>query len=204
MPDNPYQSPSDAEPPPSPIAAGEPVRFSGRLTREDYANIARMYGGTPKWARWLYYLGVPLGLLVFGANVYRRLQVQTPMEFLESISPRTYLTVAAAVAVLLSFFVGWFLLSRKWQAMCDRQEGPYATQTFEVGESGVYVKAPNTESRIQWNGFSKCKQNDDYLALHLKPEGIGAINVAKRWFDNSQQWTHLCQYVRERIKEDNP
>jgi hypothetical protein len=197
MESNPYRSPGADEARVEPIAWGEPLVFSGRLTLADLERIGRKYTA----ARWQRRIVVALGLTMLTCLVglFAWSAIQTGLA--RTVRSTPPLAIGGAVFAVLFIFAAQYWQKRKARGQSDREEGPYATRVFELGDEGLHVTAPNVESQFRWGGFLKCVCDDEYLALHLKPEGSEAIFFARRWFLNSERWARLCEYVRSRLPE---
>jgi hypothetical protein len=203
MEENPYQSPRT--PAAEPCHIGEPIRVSGRLTWDDHWAIGTLYGSGGKWQPRLQAAGMVLfmigSLTVLALYWYRALETQSAWQVLTSISVRAWLIGLAAVALPgLYYGLGWWL-RRVGRAASDRAEGIYALQHYVFTEEGVDVRSQNIESRVKWDAFSSLRRNDEYLVLHLKPEGSGWIGVARKWFGDPRQWDTLIRYAAQRVTQ---
>ena len=201
MQQNPYQSPSSAAVVTARIV--QPIQVSGRLTYEDYWAVGGIYTSGGKWQKRFWWLSVISaavgGLLVLASYWIRELQTQTVLEILTTIRLRTYLFSITAILVLGGIFglIGWG--RRIGKAASDAGEGIYAIHYYEFTEEKIDILTSNIKSQFKWDAFSSLRQNDDYLVLHLKPEGSASISIARKWFDDPDNWYILVEYANQRI-----
>ncbi|MGD9720845.1 MAG: hypothetical protein AB7O59_14235 [Pirellulales bacterium] len=135
--ENPYQSPGQSEMSQRQAASDEPIRFSGRLTQNDYDKIRELDAGwTSKCFRvLLFVLPAVLSLLLamnFAAQIRKHSLsglLSRPLSF--------YMQPVVAVAVVAFVSGGWYWHRRKARMLSDQQVGPYAPQTFELNHAGV-------------------------------------------------------------------
>lgn len=179
---------------------GVTIRLSGRLTVEDYRRIGEMYSGDAgKWQwRIIEYWIFPAGVIALVAFTVRALQRKTFAEFLTSFRPVQYIVAIAVFVVVGLFFMLTHWVHRRQREACDKHEGIYAEQQYEFSDDGVFVVSKDTETRMNWDAFSKHKSGDDYLVLHLKEHWV-AIHVAKKWFADENEWLRLLDFVRGRL-----
>lgn len=201
MDQNPYKSPD----PPRPESAhiSEPIRVSGRLTYDDHWAIGEIYASRGKWDKRLWWASLAVaaigGLLFLVAYWIRALQTQSVFEVLAAISFRTYLIGFIGTLLVGGFYgVAWWV-RRVGRAASDAGEGIYAEQHFVFSENEIDVRTPNIQSQIKWDAFSSVHQNEDYLVLHMKPEGSASISIARNWFDNASEWHTLVEYANQRV-----
>jgi len=194
---NPYEPPKEDSTWTATPTIGALIHASGQLTLEDFDRIQGLYGGGGRWQARLTYAAVIVIWLVFLVlNVFA-----SRKPFVEQLAAIGMVHYMFGGGLLLFGLFLWlrYSLRRNVQKQYRNHEGMFAPQQLQFSDEGIALTTPLIQSRLSWDAFSSARINEDYLVLHLKPDGIAALHIARSWFADDGAWRRLFDFVLHRL-----